>query len=253
MTINPETLSLMPSKSQNAEVPSAGPAMPLHDRVAISIGMDIVTGVLTEGSSLPTEREAVEQHGVSRTAYREAMRTLVGKGLVSSRKKAGTRVNPRREWSLLDPEVLGWMFSGTPAKSEVQGLFELRLIVEPSAAALAALRRTNEELSEMREALELMERHGLQNAAGREADGRFHSLILEAAGNDFLRALTEPISAAIRWTTLLKFSSGRRPRDPMSLHFDLFTAIAENNATQAHTVSVQLLKQAREDTEETIA
>ena len=223
--------------------------MPLHDRVAISIGIDIVTGILTEGSSLPTEREAVEQHGVSRTAYREAIRSLVGKGLVSSRKKAGTRVNPRTEWSLLDSDVLSWMFSGKPTMSAVQGLFELRLIVEPSAAGLAAVRRTDVQLSEMREALELMERHGLRTEAGRAADGRFHSLILEATGNDFLRALTEPISTAIRWTTFLKFSPGRQPRDPMGLHFELFTAIAECNATQAHTVSVQLLNQAREDTE----
>lgn len=226
--------------------------MPLHDRVAISIGKDIVRGVLTEGSSLPTEREAVEQHGVSRTAYREAVRTLVGKGLVSSRKKAGTRVNPRSEWSLLDSEILSWMFSGKPTMSAVQGLFELRLIVEPSAAGLAALRRTEAQLREMHESLELMERKGLRTEVGRAADGRFHSLILEATGNDFLRALTDPISTAIRWTTKLKFSSGRQPRDPMTLHFELYTAIAEGNAVQAHAVSVQLLQQAREDTEETI-
>lgn len=231
------------------QVSRPGAAMAMHDQIAISVGIEIVTGVLPEGAALPTEVEAVEIHGVSRTAYREAIRVLVGKGLVSSRKKAGTRVNLRREWSLLDPDVLSWMFAAKPTMAAVQGLFELRLIVEPSAAALAALRRTDEQVNEMRDSLGDMERYGLREAAGREADGKFHSVILEATGNDFLRALTEPIATAIRWTTLLKFSPGRSPRDPMKLHRDLFNAIADGNSAQAHEVSTQLLQQAREDTE----
>ncbi|MEO7383308.1 MAG: FadR/GntR family transcriptional regulator, partial [Novosphingobium sp.] len=235
------------------QVSRSGAAMAMHDQIAISVGIEIVTGILPEGSALPTEAEAVELHGVSRTVYREAIRSLVGKGLVSSRKKAGTRVNPRREWSLLDPDVLSWMFSAKPTIEAVQSLFELRIIVEPSAAALAALRRTDEQVSLMRDALDDMERHGLRKAEGREADSKFHSVILEATGNDFLRALTKPISTAIRWTTLLKFSSGRQPRDPMMLHRDLFAAIADGNSVQAYEVSMQLLKQAREDTEVTIA
>jgi DNA-binding FadR family transcriptional regulator len=231
------------------QVSGSGAAIAMHDRIAISVGIEIVTGVLPEESALPTEAEAVEIHGVSRTVYREAIRALVGKGLLSSRKKAGTRVNPRREWSLLDPEVLSWMFAAKPTRAAVHGLFELRLIVEPSAAALAALRRTDEQVSAMREAYDDMERHGLRTAAGQEADGKFHSVMLEATGNDFLRALTEPISTAIRWTTLLKFSRSRQPRDSLKLHRDLLTAIADRNSVQAHEVSMLLLQQAREDTE----
>jgi DNA-binding FadR family transcriptional regulator len=234
-------------------VSHSGAAMAMHDRIAISVGVEIVTGVLAEGSVLPTEMEAVETHGVSRTVYREAIRKLVGKGLVSSRKKAGTRVNPRRKWSLLDPEVLSWMFAGKPTEANIEGLFELRMIVEPSAAALAAARRDDDQLAAMGRALEEMEQRGLEDARGQEADARFHSAILEATGNDFLIALTDPIETAIRWTTLLKFGSGRPPRDPMALHRDLYMAIANRHAELARAVSVQLLVQAREDTEKSIS
>lgn len=235
------------------QVSRSGAAMAMHDRIAISVGIEIVTGLLPEGSALPTEAEAVEIHGVSRTVYREAIRSLVGKGLVSSRKKAGTRVNPRREWSLLDPDVLSWMFARKPTEADVHGLFELRMIVEPSAAALAAVRRDDDQLAAMHRALEEMERRGLQDDRGQKADARFHSSILEATRNDFLLALTDPIETAIRWTTLLKFKHDREPRDPMPLHRDLFSAISDRDGELARAVSVQLLVQAREDIEQLIA
>lgn len=235
------------------QVSHAGAPMAMHDRIAISVGVDIVTGRLPEGSALPTEMEAVQRHGVSRTVYREAIRTLVGKGLVSSRKKAGTRVNTRREWSLLDPEVLSWMFAGKPTEADVHGLFELRMIVEPSAAALAAVRRNDAQLDVMGTAIEEMERYGLKDPRGQQADARFHSAILQATGNDFLMALTDPIETAVRWTTLLKFGTGRRPRDPMALHRDLFLAISSRDAELARAISVHLLVHAREDTEQSIA
>ncbi|MCE7797075.1 FadR family transcriptional regulator [Sphingobium sufflavum] len=224
----------------------------LHDRVATSIGVEIATGVIPAGSLLPTEMEAAERFKVSRTAYREAIRALAGKGLVSSRPKTGTRVNPRRDWALLDPELLGWMFAKTPTPASIRSLFELRRIVEPSAAALAAEKRTAEQLSAMGHALEEMAEHGLDKAEGQQADGRFHALILEATGNEFLLALTDSISTAIRWTTILKFAASKAPRNPMMLHRDLFSAIADRDPDRARTVTLTLLAQAQEDTETSI-
>lgn len=226
----------------------AGPGK-LHDRIAVELGTDIATGVIPEGAYLPTEAEATERLGVSRTPYREAIRKLVGKGLIVSRAKTGTRVNPRQSWALLDPEVLSWMFGGKPSVESIRNLFELRMIVEPAAAALAAQRRSPEQLEAMRIALEEMASHGLASIQGQLADGRFHGTILAATGNDLLQALTDPIATAVRWTTKLKFAASKAPRDPMQLHRDLFVAIADLNAAGAREATYRLLEEAREDTE----
>jgi DNA-binding FadR family transcriptional regulator len=221
----------------------------VHDPIAASIGIDIATGVLPEGTILSTEVEAIERLKVSRTAYREALRVLAGKGMVSTRTKVGTSVNPRQAWSLFDPDVLRWMFSRRPTMASVKQLFELRMIIEPSAAEAAALRRSPQQLSAMGHALEEMARYGLASSAGQKADSIFHTKILEATGNEFLIALTQPIATAIRWTTELKFAASSKPRNPMPLHRDLFSAIVERDGALAREVAVQLLVQARDDTE----
>src|SRR3546814_16868262 len=89
----------------------------------------------------PGEIEYAEQIGISRSALREAFRTLSAKGLVDSRPKPGTRVSPRRPWSLLDPDLLAWQFEAEPSLKFLPDLFELRMIVEPSAADLTDERR----------------------------------------------------------------------------------------------------------------
>ena len=101
----------------------------------------IVSGMLRPGMVLEGEVEASDQRKVSRSAYREAVRILVAKGLVHSKPKAGTRVNDRTAWHLLDPDVLSWIFQIEPDYTLVYSLFEMRNMVEPEAAALAAERR----------------------------------------------------------------------------------------------------------------
>ena len=117
-------------------------ALRLHGSIARDIGVLIVSGRYRPGHVLDGEVAASSQRrSVSRTAYREAMRILSAKGLVNSRPRVGTRVSPLEEWHLLDPDVLAWAFSGEPEPEVLHGLFELRTIVEPAAAALAAARR----------------------------------------------------------------------------------------------------------------
>ena len=93
---------------------------------------------------------ATETLGVSRAAYREGVQVLIAKGLVESRPKAGTRVLPRDHWNLLDPDVLAWAFAREPDQRLIDSLFELRGIVEPAAAALAAERTSREDLQRMK-------------------------------------------------------------------------------------------------------
>ena len=80
----------------------------LRGSLAQQLAVQILTGELPEGHMFPGEIEYAEQIGISRSALREAFRTLSAKGLVDSRPKAGTRVSPLRQWSLLDPDLLAW-------------------------------------------------------------------------------------------------------------------------------------------------
>lgn len=220
----------------------------LHGSIAQEIGTAIVTGRYQPNDLLPNEVTFSEKLQVSRTAYREAVRILAAKGLVTSRPKAGTRISPRRSWHVLDPDVLRWIFeNGAPDPAFLQELFELRQIVEPAAAALAAERRTAEDLDELRAALDGMERHGLAVEDGREADRLFHEVILRATGNGALGTLAPGIASAVRWTTLFKARDGRMPRDPLPEHVSVFQAIEQSDAAKARRAMGELVGLALHD------
>jgi DNA-binding FadR family transcriptional regulator len=218
-----------------------------HQIVARQIGVAVLSGEYPPGHCFDAEIESAEAIGVSRTAYREALRILVAKGLLESRPKVGTQVTPRRQWNLLDPDVLAWMFSGTPAVGYVRDLFELRGVVEPAAAAFAAERYRPEHLEAMDHALAEMKVHGLATDEGRQADQRFHTSILEATDNDLLISLSSSISAAVRWTTWFKRERMPSPRDPIKDHEVLRDAIAERDADKARATMHALLQLALED------
>src|SRR5437660_12133093 len=121
------------------------PRRGLHGAVVHEIGVRIIRGDLTPGEPLPTEDELGSQLGASRTVLREAVKVLAAKRLVESRPKTGTRVRPRRDWNLLDPDVLAWQVeAGADADFLAQAL-EIRRMIEPAAARLAAERATGEQ------------------------------------------------------------------------------------------------------------
>ena len=114
----------------------------LFGQVAQKLAVTIITGAVRAGELLPNEDDLRSDISVSRTAYREAVKVLTAKGLVEARPKSGTRAAPRDRWNLLDPDVLSWHFEADPNEKFIRDLFELRRFVEPSAARLAAQRRT---------------------------------------------------------------------------------------------------------------
>ena len=221
----------------------------LHGAIARRLGIEIVSGLHAPGAVLDNEVDASERLSVSRSAYREAIRMLAAKGLVESRPKTGTRVSPRRRWNLLDPEILAWIFeSEAPSADIVHGLFELRMLVEPAAAAFAAERRTSDHIRRMRRALQRMEQFGVAQEEGRLADRDFHDAVLEATGNPPLVALSASIGAAVRWTTIYKQRRRALPRDPMPEHWAVFDSIAAGDPPQARAAMAALVAQALEDT-----
>lgn len=221
----------------------------LHDTLADRLGVEIVTGVYSPGDILENEIQASERLHVSRSAYREAVRMLSAKGLVESRPKTGTRVSPRKRWNLLDPQVLAWMFEGEVSRDFLRDLFELRMVVEPAAAELAALRRDADDLSRMGHALEEMGRYGLTRPEGQAADQRFHNAILEATRNEPLITLSSTIAAAVSWTTIYKQRNRELPRDPLPDHRAIYLAIANADPVAAKAAMTELVRLALEDTE----
>jgi DNA-binding FadR family transcriptional regulator len=220
----------------------------LHGSVARDLGISIVSGQHEPGDVLEGEIEASERLHVSRTAYREAVRILAAKGLVEARPKTGTRVSPRNRWHFLDPDVLSWIFNHEPDEHLIHSLFELRRVVEPAAAQLAAGRRTEAHIEGMRAALEGMAEHTLATEAGREADQEFHSALLDASGNPFLVSLSSGVGAAVAWTTIFKQRGGRKLRDPMPDHRRVFEAIEAGDPNAAHAAMTQLVDLALIDT-----
>jgi DNA-binding FadR family transcriptional regulator len=237
-----------PAPRLSARVARRGPGRRLHGALLRKLGMAIVTGKYPPGHLLTDEIAFAEQLQVSRGAYREALQALTSKGLVERRPKAGTRVLPRRRWNLLDPEVLGWFFMSKPDMPFIRNLFELRLIIEPAAARLAAQRRGADDLQKLQAALDAMRLHTLATEAGRLADRDFHSALLEASCNEALVTLSASIESAVTWTTRFKQRERELPRDPVPDHERVFRAVAAGNTRAAGKAMSQLLELALEDT-----
>ena len=220
----------------------------LRGAVANRLGVAILSGEFAPGDTLSGEIAFSEALNISRSAYREAIQVLTAKGLVESRPKAGTRVLPRQRWNLLDPDVLAWAFMGEPDEQLIRSLFELRLIMEPAAAGLAATRRDRDDLKAMKDGLVGMRRHSLATDQGRLADRQFHDAILQATRNDALIALSASIGAAVSWTTQFKQRSRALPRNPIPDHAAVYDAIAAGDSDAASAAMRVLVDLALQDT-----
>lgn len=169
----------------------------LHGRIAHHLGLRIVQGHYAEGDVFPSEEVFSAQLGISRTALREGIKVLAAKRLVDSRPKTGTRVRPRSEWSLLDPDVLAWQFSSRPTVDFVRNVFEIREMFECAAVTYAAQRRTAGDIAAIKEAFAAMKAADPDGYF--EPDLKFHRAILDATHNELLRdfgSLIETVLAA---------------------------------------------------------
>lgn len=222
----------------------------LHRDVVTTLGRKIVNGELEPGDILTMER-LEETMSVSRTVLREAVRVLSSKGLLDARPKRGTIVRPRSEWSLLDPDIMSWHQGDNDDTNQhlLLNLEEVRKIIEPQVARLAATRRNEADLAEMQSALE-----GLSTSLGIDrrrtahyvaADLRFHRAMLSAAHNEILSQLSGVMENALRRRDALVYN--RYPTDDASfvdLHRAVFDAIGNRDEERAERTMNDLLAQA---------
>jgi len=220
----------------------------IHDDVARDLGIAIVTGRHCPGDSLGGELENSQRLGVSRNAYREAIRILAAKGLVESRQKAGLLVNERARWNLLDPEVMDWILSDRADPAFRDQLFQLRMIVEPAAASLAALHRDADDLTALHRALTDMKESAPDSPEGEKADERFHAAILAAGRNEIVARLASIVAASVNFVAEYK-REAHVTRDAWPDHRDLYQAIADGAPPEAQAAMTRLIANARADVE----
>jgi GntR family galactonate operon transcriptional repressor len=221
------------------------PRRNLHGHVVHTIGGRIVRGLIKPGEALSSE-DLSASLGMSRTVLREAIKVLAAKGLVESRPKTGTRVRPRSAWNLLDADVLGWQRGTKLDERFLRQLTEVRRIVEPAAAELAAQRATTRDLAAIDEAYRRMEtalaRSSPLDDDFVEADKRFHTAILAACRNDLLermcRVVYSGLDVSFRTTNRLP----GRAEQAMPKHRAIVNAIRRRDAAGAGEAMRQLVQ-----------
>ncbi|MET9617858.1 FadR/GntR family transcriptional regulator [Kitasatospora indigofera] len=221
------------------------PPRGLHGQAVEIIGERIIRGVHAPGDSLyPDQIE--RELGVSKTVVREALRVLASKGLIDSRQKRGTFVRPRADWNLLDSDLLRWQGLGIPGEAFLENLGEVRSIVEPAGARLAAVRRDEADLAALEDALDLMAAAGDDAQAAVEADLAFHRALLAAAHNELLTRMEVVIEAGLRVRDHLVHGADHSS-DAVPAHRAVLDAVRAREPEAAARAVEELLAQAAAD------
>ena len=217
-----------------------------HAEVARSIGIDIIAGRYAEGARLPGDAELTTMFGVSRPVLRESVKTLVAKGLLTTKARVGTVVRGRSDWNMFDPDVLAWHLDAGIDKRFLADLAEIRLAIEPRAAALAAERRSEADLAAMGKAMAQMEREPSTSIAFAEADLALHIAIANASGNPFMRSIGAVIEAALRASFVLSAPVETADRDTVLVwHQRIIDAIAARDPEAASAAMIEVIHNGR--------
>jgi len=226
-----------PPAIRRRSAPTASAARPLKSaHVVDTLGLRIVSGQLDAGDLLPTEVELSTQLGISRPSLREGLRALAQKGLVNGRTRRGTSVNDRREWNVLDPDVLRWLSVAPPDPAFFMDLLDVRMIVEPAAARLAAMRATPEQIAAIEAAYRGMVAatpHDMEACC--RHDLALHELIIHSTGNQMLIRFAAAIRTAL--LTCVRIASNARES-------------YENSLAEHHAVAAAIRRRAPDEAEQ---
>jgi len=207
------------------------------------LGSLIVRGELPAGKALPIEAELGKKYGASRTVMREAVKILSTKGLIGQRPRVGTYVHPEDRWDLLDAEVLTWILDRHFSHALVREFLEVRLGIEPAAAALAAVNATAEDKELLRQKLENMKGAMNGHFDPVAADIAFHATILEISHNRFFHQLTPIVETALRFSIRLTNKAKGALAD-YDAHARIYRAIRNGNADAATRACRELITEA---------
>ena len=208
------------------------------------LGRAIVTGKYDK-ERFPTEDELTARYNVSRTVTREAVKMLTAKGLLKAKPRAGTTVQPPSAWSVFDPDVLRWMLERKFSLELLRHFNELRVAIEPQAAALAAYAEPGPAHATIEAGLQRMEAAERGEEDTLEADIAFHIAVLEASANPFFLQFRDTVATALR--TSIRFTNRFKGRSAdVAAHRAVFTAIQERDPQKARAAMSTIIGEVME-------
>ncbi|MFJ9414318.1 FadR/GntR family transcriptional regulator [Streptomyces sp. NPDC101227] len=224
--------------------PQAGGGV--HKATVEALAKRILDGTYGEGDVLSLA-DLMAELDVTQTMAREAIKVLAAKGLVDARQKGDSLVRPREDWNLLDGDVLRWKLAAGASSDFFADLLELRRSIEPAAAALAAERRTDDDLAALESAL------GAMGAADRDpallvhADASFHTAMLLASNNRFYAQLHRVIVPVLIQRGRSVHDGSGEFEHPYAAHAAVVEAVRNRDVDGAYMATLELLdKSARE-------
>jgi DNA-binding FadR family transcriptional regulator len=211
-------------------------------RVARTIGMAIARGDYAPGENLPVEAELCRSLDVGRNVLREAVKTLAGKDLLRTVRRTGTVVQPKSQWNLLDPEVLRWTLAADSLRHDLLSeLTQLRVMIEPEVAAMAARNATTTETLRLYEAYEAMRRHCNDSVLAIETDLRFHQCLFAGAHNKLVASLFRSFSVLLRANFEFTLGSKNGFIRNLDQHGEVADAVHRRDPEAARRAMLQLL------------
>jgi len=224
----------------------------VHGNTLDFLGAAIVAGRYAVGATLPPEPTLCIELGVSRTVVREAVKSLVAKGLIHTGPKVGTRVMPSEQWNWFDPDVITWQSKAGLSTEFIRDLQDLRLVVEPAAVKLAAARRTPEDLIEIEAAYAGMEKAVFEGGDYVTHDLRFHQGLLRASHNRMLVQMSKALGALLRTSFEISTRKKNGPRSSLPLHRAVLDAVAAGQPARAERAVLVLINGAHDDLEQVL-
>ncbi|HEX8645241.1 MAG TPA: FadR/GntR family transcriptional regulator [Allosphingosinicella sp.] len=203
------------------------------------VGRAIVTGFY-DRRPFPTEADLAKEHGVSRSVTREAVKMLTAKGLLTARPRKGTTVQPQAQWNLFDPDVLRWLLERKFSLSLLRQFSELRIAIEPAAAALGAQLRDPDRIAAIADGYRRME--AAETGAGDplDADIDFHIAVLNASANPFYMQFRDVVTTALR--TSIQFTNRFKGRTAsLPAHRAVLDAIEAGDAEAAQSTMAAII------------
>jgi len=216
-----------------------------HENVLDALGGRVASGRLEAGSVLTLEAVCGE-YAVSRSVAREAIRVLESMGLVASRRRVGITVQPRHRWNVFDPRIIRWRLDHGDRTDQLLSLSELRRGIEPVAAALAAQRANLTQCRVLAAASSDMAVHGRSGDldAYLAADTIFHRTLLEASGNEMLRALDGVVEEVLSGRTHHGMMPARPNPAAIAMHDEVARAVRLGDAPAAEQAMRSIIEEA---------
>jgi len=225
----------------------------VHGHTLDQLGEAIVGGRYAPGVAIPPEPILCEELGVSRTVVREAVKSLVAKGMLVTGPKVGTRVLPSEQWNWFDPDVVAWQAKAGLTREFLRDLQELRRVVEPAAVRLAAERATPQDLAEIETAFAGMKQAIEQGGDYVTNDLAFHQGLLRACHNRMVVQMSKALGALLRTSFELSTAKPDGPAQSLPLHRAVLDAVIARNPAKAEKAILVLIDGAADDIEQVLA